>query len=167
MIEEKYIEELHTCDIDTKVFSLNGMETYARVVDIYDGDTMTCVLPLFNDYYKFIVRLDGIDTCEIRNKNANLKQKGLLAKKLIIDTLLPDNKCELDITRNDLREYLKKHVVIVWLKCLEFDKYGRLLGDVFVNKESDKSLSNVILDNKLGYIYNGGSKLEESQQENL
>lgn len=165
--DDQYKIDLEKHDIDTKMFSLNGINTYARVVDIYDGDTMTCVIPLFNDYYKFTIRLNGIDTCEIRNKNINLKQKGLMAKKLIIDTLLPNNNCTIDITKNDLREYLKSHIVIIWLECLEFDKYGRLLGNIYIDKESDVSLSKLLLDNNLAYSYDGGSKMSEDKQENL
>ena len=40
----------------------------ARVVNIYDGDTITCILPINNKYYNFKIRLAGIDTCEIKSK---------------------------------------------------------------------------------------------------
>ena len=47
----------------TKTFSLKNTECYARVVQIYDGDTITAVIPLFDNFYKFSIRLNGIDTC--------------------------------------------------------------------------------------------------------
>lgn len=162
-MDEIYNGELDKHDIDTDFFTLNGIKTFARVVDIYDGDTMTCVIPLFNSYYKFTVRLDGIDTCEIRNKNLELKHKGLLARKLIIDTLCLDNTCTIDITKKELQEYLKKNTIIVWLECLEFDKYGRLLGKIYKDKHSNKSLSDILLDEKLGYKYDGGTKLKNDE----
>ena len=40
---------------NTDEFSLNNLFIDVRVVSIYDGDTCTCILPLFNNFYKFIL----------------------------------------------------------------------------------------------------------------
>lgn len=53
--------EKYTFD-NTDEFSLDNYITLARVVDIYDGDTCTCIIPLYNNYYKYHIRLNEIDT---------------------------------------------------------------------------------------------------------
>lgn len=166
-MEREYKGELDNYDIDTNIFTLNGIKTFARVVDIYDGDTMTCVIPLFDNYYKFTIRLNGIDTCEIRNKNMELKHKGMAARKLIIDELCPNNSYDIDVSKKEIQEYLKKHIIIVWLECLEFDKYGRVLGNIYKKVDSNKSLSDILLDAKLAYKYDGGTKIDENLQNSI
>ena len=52
----------------------------------------------------------------------------------------------------------------MWIECVDFDKYGRLLTNVFLNKEDDKSISDILLEEKLAYKYNGDTKLTEEEQ---
>ena len=47
---------------------------------------------------------------------------------------------------------------LVYIKCGEFDKYGRLLGELRVNLEDDKSVNQQMIDNGYGYEYHGGTK---------
>ena len=58
----------------TPHFSLNGQKLWGRVVNVYDGDTLTIVLSVFNGIYKFSVRMNGIDTCEVKSKNDKNKE---------------------------------------------------------------------------------------------
>ena len=39
-----------------------------------------------------------------------------------------------------------------------FDKYGRLLGEMYINKEDTVSVNQQMIDNKYGYEYHGGTK---------
>ena len=71
------MDDFENYGIKTELFSLNGMKTYARLVDLYDGDTGKVVFKLFDRYYKFIVRINGIDTAELHSKNKLLKEKAL------------------------------------------------------------------------------------------
>ena len=57
----------------TPHFSLNGQKLWGRVVSLYDGDTLTIALNVFDAIYKFSVRMNGIDTCEIKSKNDSIK----------------------------------------------------------------------------------------------
>ena len=47
---------------------------------------------------------------------------------------------------------------LVYIKCGEFDKYGRLLGTLFINKEDEKSINQLMIDEGYGYEYDGGTK---------
>jgi endonuclease YncB( thermonuclease family) len=117
---------------NTPKFSLINKFFDVRVVDIYDGDTITCILNIFNTYYKFIVRLKDIDTCEIKSKNENLKIRAYQARNRLYQLITKDNtEIELKLSRNKLREKLNSKIYLVRIFCGDFDKYGRLLAHIF------------------------------------
>ena len=58
-----------------------------RVVDVHDGDTITCVLHIFGSFYKFSTRLCDLDTCEIRAKNETNKTLALKARNRLIQLI--------------------------------------------------------------------------------
>jgi endonuclease YncB( thermonuclease family) len=69
---------------NTPYFTLNNTCTYARLVDIHDGDTITVIIFIFNHPFKFHLRLAGIDTCEINNKHSELKIKAMQARNRVL-----------------------------------------------------------------------------------
>jgi endonuclease YncB( thermonuclease family) len=172
--EKQLIEKFKNYDISTQHFSLNGVETYGRLVDIYDGDTVKIILPIINNYYKFDIRLKGIDTCEIKSHNIENKNKGLKARKRICQLVeqlwgnYASNPYDFE-TKKSIQNYLKEVVCIVFIKCYEFDKYGRLLADVYINYNdiNSKSISEILLNENLAYKYDGGKKLSEDEQNDI
>ena len=87
-----------------------------KVTKIVDGDTIDVMLDLgFDIKYKSRVRLFGIDTPESRTRDKVEKKYGLMAKKF-------------------LQENLKKgKLVIKTHKGSETGKFGRILGEIYVN----------------------------------
>lgn len=147
-------------DIDTPSFSLDGIKTYARVVNIIDGDTLSLVIPIFDSYFKFNTRINGIDTCEIHSSDLIIKDYGLKAKKRICDII---SKSKLNTyNKKEIIDYLKANVVLVWLECFEFDKYGRLLAEVYT-KDKSIIISKCLLDEKLAYVYKGDTKMTDDE----
>ena len=65
-----YSMEIDWANLDNTVelFSLEGQEHLAKVVDVYDGDTIKCVFPIHNKLYRWNCRLSGVDTPEIRTR---------------------------------------------------------------------------------------------------
>lgn len=145
-------------DISTPAFSLEGYNSNCRIVDIIDGDTIVIVLPLFSKFYKFHIRLNGIDTCELKSKDENLKKKALKARERVFE-LVCKNKC-IENTRSYIQKYLKDNTVICWAKCSKFDKYGRLLADIYEDNNASTSVSYVLLEEDLAYAYDGGTKVQ-------
>jgi micrococcal nuclease len=95
-----------------------------KVTKIVDGDTIDVMLDLgFDIKYKSRVRLFGIDTPESRTRDKVEKKYGLLSKKF-------------------LQEQIKKskRVTIKTYKGDETGKFGRILGDVFLDGKSVNSL---------------------------
>lgn len=148
---------------ETPFFSLKGVKTYARVVDVYDGDTITIVIDINNFFLKFKCRLNGIDTCEIRSKNIQNKQLALQAKHRLFNLITNHTVDEL-YNKKDLVDYFEKNVSIIWVHCLDFDKYGRLLIDCYSSTDELQSFSQILIDEKLAYAYDGETKLTEEQQ---
>ena len=47
---------------------------------------------------------------------------------------------------------------LVYLKCGGFNKYGRLLGDIYINKTDTESVNDLMIKNNHAYEYHGGTK---------
>lgn len=160
----------------TNNFCLKDTILVCRIVDIYDGDTCTCVIPLFSRFYKFTVRLADIDTCEMKSKTDTNKELAYKARMYLFNLVTKKIYTELDlhISRKDMRKILNDNIYLTFILCGEFDKYGRLLGWLFnlsenINKKelfSDKSISfnHLLIKNGLAYFYEGDTKLTEEEQ---
>ena len=149
-------------DTNTPLFSFNGVNGMSRVVDITDGDTIKAIINFKDEYYKIIVRLNNIDTCETKSKCEANKNLGINAKKRLYNLIT--NKT---IETNDkklIKKELNDNCYLIYLKCYDFDKYGRVLGDIYKNENDDLSFSSILINEKLAYIYGGKTKLTEEDQ---
>lgn len=121
--------------------TLDGINCECKVVDVYDADTVTLMLPLEGKLYMVKCRLFGIDSAEKRTKNLEEKKVSLEAAKW-------------------LSELIKGKVI--WVKCGDWGKYGgRMLGTLYMTKEdmdADHSINNKIVKMGYAYVYNGKKK---------
>jgi endonuclease YncB( thermonuclease family) len=133
------LEQLRWSDSSIEQFSFNGRNILGKVVSIYDGDTCKVNLFVGNDLKQFTVRMMGYDSPEMRTKNTTEKQCGNISKTVLI-------------------RLVEGH--IVRLECLEFDKYGRLLANVFVRQANGDELNvnEFMISNHFGCSYLGGTK---------
>lgn len=134
--KQAYISDIEVEWKDTKPFVVPLTSGY--VIKVYDGDTITVAnrLPLKNcdDIFRFSVRLNGIDTPEMRGKSDDEKEKAQFAKSAL-STLI-----------------LHKHVT---LQNVKSEKYGRILADVYYD---DLNINNWMLENNYAKPYDGGTK---------
>lgn len=155
-------------------FSLNGKKLFGRIVSVYDGDTITVALNVFGNYYKFSVRLAGIDTCEIKSKDEALKKHAVAARNRLISIVcgLPMDEVAAKklMSRKEICTFFEKNTIIVSLDCQEFDKYGRLLAKVFPLSKTEGSvkvggedISETLVKEKYAYRYGGDTKLTEEE----
>jgi endonuclease YncB( thermonuclease family) len=149
-------------DKNTKAFNFDGLNCMCRVIDITDGDTIKVIINFKNDYYKLIVRLNNIDTCETKSKCEENKQKGLDAKKRIFNLIT--GKIIDVVDKKYIKNELNDNCYICYIKCYDFDKYGRVLADIYSNEKSNDSFSSILINEKLAYIYGGKTKLTEKEQ---
>jgi len=115
-----------------------------KLVGVVDGDTIDVDIDLgFNVSYSQRVRLAGIDTPESRTKDKFEKTLGLEAKEyvktklkdvsdIIIKTELPDSS----------------------------EKYGRILGWVYVNGQT-KSINEEMIEDGYAWHYMGETKVKD------
>jgi len=137
------IHELHQCTREnTPEFTFEGKEFICKCISVYDGDTITVAFKPFGDkIYRYNIRLSGIDTPEIRTTNLTEKTMGI-----------------------NVRDILWKKILnrIVVLKCGKFDKYGRILGEVYTtetnSENNSKSINQWLIDEGMAYTYDGGTK---------
>jgi|688.fasta_scaffold263703_2 endonuclease YncB( thermonuclease family) len=117
-------------------FSLKSNTYQAKVVSVYDGDTITVVFRFADKYYKWSCRLNNIDTPEMKSKIAAEKQQAIKA-----------------------RDFLREQILgkIVKITCQEFDKYGRLL--VLVDFKN-RNINELMIDAGFAKSYSGGTKEE-------
>ena len=111
----------------------------SKVTKVVDGDTIDVIMDMgFDIMYKSRVRLFGIDTPESRTRNLDEKKRGLLAKKYLQEALKAGNKLS-----------IKTH------KDNETGKFGRILGDVFID---GKSINAQMVKDFMAVPYTGQSK---------
>ena len=121
---------------NTKPFAFDGMQVCAKIIDVYDGDTVTAAFDTLGaGIYSHKIRMLGIDTPEIRTKNIKEKEMGLKA-----------------------REYLKELLInkIVTLHIKSADKYGRILATIFTNDNTNVNEHMISMGH--GRTYDGGKR---------
>ena len=115
-----------------------------EVKNVVDGDTIDVVIDLgFDILFASRVRLAGIDTPESRTIDKAEKALGIEAKEY-------------------LKKQLKdaKSVVIRTEKMNSSEKYGRILGWVYINGESE-SVNNKMINDGYAWGYLGETKVKD------
>ena len=115
-----------------------------EVKSVVDGDTIDVIIDLgFDILFASRVRLAGIDTPESRTTDKAEKSLGIEAK-----------------------EYLKKQLkdakttIVRTEKMNSSEKYGRILGWVYVNGESE-SVNNKMINDGYAWGYLGETKIKD------
>jgi micrococcal nuclease len=120
-------------------------EYYVRKVEnVVDGDTIDVLIDLgFDILFQSRVRLAGIDTPESRTKDLKEKALGLESKEY-------------------LKKALKdaKSVVIKTEKMDSSEKYGRILGWVYVDGNT-VSLNDMMINDGYAWGYMGDTKVKD------
>ena len=120
-------------------------EYYVRKVEnVVDGDTIDVLIDLgFDILFQSRVRLAGIDTPESRTKDLAEKALGLESKEY-------------------LKKALKdaKSVVIKTEKMNSTEKFGRILGWIYVNGET-VSLNDMMINDGYAWGYMGDAKVKD------
>lgn len=135
---------------DVEEFSLKNKIFIGKVVDVYDGDTCKIVFYLDGKLVKFSCRLNGIDTPELKPLKTKVNREEEIEKaKKCRDRLIELCCGKIDVESSDK---------LVYIKCNDFDKYGRLLVDINESKECNGSINNILVKEGLARCYDGGKK---------
>jgi micrococcal nuclease len=120
-------------------------EYYVRKVEkIVDGDTLDVLIDLgFDILFQSRVRLAGIDTPESRTKDLAEKALGLESKEYL---------------KNHLKD--AKSVVIKTEKMNSTEKFGRILGWLYINGET-VSVNDMMINDGYAWGYMGDTKVKD------
>ena len=124
------------------------MEKYiyrGKLERVVDGDTIDALIDVgFDIWIKKRIRYSGIDTWESRTRNLEEKAKGLEAKAR--------NK-ELLMEVSSKAGYFR-------LKSFGVGKYGRVLGEIFIEDSEGKqyNINETLITEGHAYVYEGGKK---------
>ena len=120
-------------DTQEFVFPITG----GKVIKVYDGDTITIAAKLpykESPLYRLSVRLNGLDTPEIKGKDAEEKEVAKMARDFVANLVM--------------NKYVR-------LENVQSEKYGRILADVYVGEEN---LNEILLRERYAVKYEGGTK---------
>jgi endonuclease YncB( thermonuclease family) len=129
---------LITASFVTQAKPQYGTVTVSKVISVYDGDTFRVNIDSLPSIVgkNIRIRVNGVDTPEIRGKCQYEKNLALKAR---------------DFVRNKLANAKE-----IKLTNLQRGKYFRVVANVLVD---GVSLEQELLDNELAYEYSGGKKL--------
>jgi endonuclease YncB( thermonuclease family) len=137
----KTITDDNVCWEDTVEFTfpIQG----GKVVKVYDADTITIAAKLPYDaspLYRFAVRLNGIDTPEMKGRDISEEEKtaAKVAREFVVNLVM--------------NKYVR-------LENIQNEKYGRILADVYVG---DLHLNNELLKQRYAVKYDGKTKKKPS-----
>ena len=137
----KYIYESE----EINKFELKNINLYVKIIDIYDGDTVTGIIFYNNIPYIIKIRLLRIDTPEMKGINEteelNIKEKALA---IICKYILYYN--------------IKKYDNMIYIKTFGNDKYGRTLGELYNNKKEEICFNDLLINSNYCDKYEGGKK---------
>ena len=114
--------------------------TGGKVIKVYDGDTITIASKLPYDsspMYRLSVRLNGINTPEIKGKGVSEEEKE---------------------SAKQVRDFVHKLVFnkYIRLENIQSEKYGRILADVYIG---NIHLNNLLIEERYAVKYDGGTKI--------
>jgi endonuclease YncB( thermonuclease family) len=127
-------------------FSLNGIKALAKVVNVYDGDTFKACMEHDGIMRKYTFRTLRYDAAEIKPLKSipNREQHIALAIK----------------GRDLLRSLILGEIVMI--HCEKFDKYGRVLANVYIKNDN---VNQLMIDSGLVQLYQGGKRPEHPLKE--
>ena len=118
---------------------------FGKVIKVYDGDSITIVAKPYDNYpvYRFSVRLNGIDTPELRTKYDNEKRLAIIARDALSEKILGK---------------------VVRLENVDSEKYGRLLADIYLDSLSDsENICEWMVKNNHAIEYTGKTKVKPKE----
>ena len=112
---------------------------------VVDGDTIDALIDVgFDIWVKKRIRYKGIDCWESRTRDLDEKKKGLAAKE----------------RNKKLLEEVSSKPGYFRLKSYGVGKYGRVLGEIFIQdvEGNQFSINDKLINEGHAYVYEGGTK---------
>ena len=117
-----------------------GSVVISEVTSVYDGDTFRANIPDFPELIgrNIGIRINGIDTPEIKGKCEQEKQLALEAKQFTMEML--------------------SKAKVVELRNLQRGKYFRIVADIYAD---GVNIGDALVNERLAVVYDGGKKVKD------
>ena len=117
-----------------------GSVVISEVTSVYDGDTFRVNIPGFPELFgrNIGIRINGIDTPEIKGKCEQEKQLALEAKQFTMEML--------------------SKAKVVELRNLQRGKYFRIVADIYAD---GVNVGDALVNESLAVVYDGGKKVKD------
>jgi len=145
-----------------KKFDLDGIEGKFYVESVYDGDTITILVPIQTHIYNMIGS-NSVNFDSDSNKSNKIYFNKIRLRLLGIDT--PEIKPRKDIPDRDnhiakakeAKEFLSNQILnkIINVKFMSNDKYGRPLANLYQN---NININELMIEKGYAKKYDGGTK---------
>lgn len=136
----------------------DGELRWAKAVSIYDGDSATFILKLDGKLHVYKSRMYGYDSPEMKPPLKNLNRE--------------EEKAAATRARDFLKDRIENKLCVVEFVKPSFDKYGRLLVNVYHKeyhwwdmlrtkpqyKAKATNINELMVAEGHGYVYDGGTK---------
>ena len=114
------------------------------VTNVVDGDTIDVIIDLgFDILFSSRVRMAGIDSPESRTRDLKEKALGLESKEYLKKTLKD-----------------AKSIIIKTEKMNSSEKYGRILGWLYINGDT-VSVNDMMINHGYAWVYLGDTKVKD------
>ena len=117
-----------------------GSVVISEVTSVYDGDTFRANIPDFPELIgrNIGIRINGIDTPEIKGKCEQEKQLAFKAKRFTVEMLTKAN--------------------VIEIRNLQRGKYFRIVADVYAD---GVNVADELVKENLAVVYDGGKKVKD------
>lgn len=153
-------DKLSKCPKSVPQFNFKGQSFYVRLIGMYDADSLRVAFETQGQLFKIMTRLIGIDTPEIKSKNADEHAAAVRARDCVAEWAMPHRfTTGGQYSEKQLVAALWEEPIIVYVKCGELDKYGRLLATFFRDEDDgQQSLNDMLREKGFADSYDGGRK---------
>lgn len=156
-------DRLCRCPADVPVFNFAKQSFWVRLFEIHDADSPKVIMEINGKLFKSMTRLIGIDTPEIRSKNADEKKLAVRARNRVAQWALPNYfTIDGEYSEKQIKEILWKYPVVMLMFCEEQDKFGRVLARLYRTNDGaidDMAINDVLVSEGYADRYDGGTKL--------
>jgi endonuclease YncB( thermonuclease family) len=143
-------------------FDFENKELDVLVKSVYDGDTITVIIPIELNIYSFN-KNKTITIKKSNNKDKNIQFYSVKVRLYGIDTpelkppLITHNRDEIIKKAKEAKYYLQNIIndKIIKIKFHKNEKYGRAMGTLYLN---NININQQMIDSKYAVPYFGGKK---------
>lgn len=149
-------------------FCLDGYKGWAKIVNVYDGDTFRACIYKNNRLMKFTFRPIGYDAPEMRprldtpNREKHIEQAKEARTHFIqlVNYKDPPNNPPRNISCFTICDCEESYDSFVYIDCKKNDKYGRTLVTLYKKPGDEISINSQMLSSSLVLPYEGKTKKE-------